>query len=390
MLAWVHQLQEHIAFLERRLECLRTQITQLLEANRDLEAGNAALRAQVEQLRREGAPVFKPNRKKANLPKEPRKKRSHSFVRRLERPTQEVVHACERCPRCDEPLCGGFEKRRRQVIELPVTPVQIIDHVVIERRCPRCHESVAPRLNSQQLGVVGEHRVGVRLMAWVGLMHIVGRVPLAIVQRILKGVYGLHISRGELSEILHTIARIGKDERAQLLKELRAAPVVHADETGWRENGDNGYIWSFSTPAALPNPVRYFEYQKSRAGQVALDILGEQFEGTVVSDFYAGYNALLGPHQRCWVHLLRDVHKLKEKHPDDESVKTWAKQVYLIYIAAKQWRPEATQAPFEQQERLLARLAFERALMEVARPYLDVEGAPQRVLSQRIARFLCG
>ena len=33
---------------------------------------------------------------------------------------------------------------------------------------------------------------------------------------------------------------------------IRASPVVHADETGWRENGRNGYATATPGPSAPP------------------------------------------------------------------------------------------------------------------------------------------
>ena len=60
-------------------------------------------------------------------------------------------------------------------------------------------------------------------------------------------------------------------------------------------------------------------------------VLGERFQGVLGSDFYAAYNVYAGLHQRCWVHLLRDRHKLKEQHPDDAEVQQWAKDVKAIY-----------------------------------------------------------
>jgi transposase len=60
--------------------------------------------------------------------------------------------------------------------------------------------------------------------------------------------------------------------------------------------------------------LRYFVYGKSRSASVVKEVLGEQFEGVVVLDFYGAYNAHLGLHQRGWVDLLRDIHDLKEKH----------------------------------------------------------------------------
>lgn len=50
-----------------------------------------------------------------------------------------------------------------------------------------------------------------------------------------------------------------------LRTEVRASPILHADETGWREDGRNGYIWALSTPASKGR--RYYEYDHSRGGR---------------------------------------------------------------------------------------------------------------------------
>ena len=76
---------------------------------------------------------------------------------------------------------------------------------------------------------------------------------------------------------------------------IRASPVVHADETGWRQSGANGYVWTFSTPTE-----RYF-LRRGR-GKAVVD---NAFSGVLVSDFYAAYHHYDGPKQRCWAHLLR-------------------------------------------------------------------------------------
>ena len=60
---------------------------------------------------------------------------------------------------------------------------------------------------------------------------------------------------------------------------MRGSPYINADETGWREDGQNGYIWTFST-----SDVRYFVYRKSRSGQVAKEAIGNDYLGTVVTD----------------------------------------------------------------------------------------------------------
>ena len=47
----------------------------------------------------------------------------------------------------------------------------------------------------------------------------------------------------------------------------------------------------------------------------SIRVLGESFAGTLVSDFYAAYNGLDCAKQRCLVHLLRELAKLREELP---------------------------------------------------------------------------
>lgn len=140
----------------------------------------------------------------------------------------------------------------------------------------------------------------------------------------------LSLSVGEIAEVLHRVAAKAKPLLGRLQEQLRASRVVHADETGWRQDGVNGYLWSFSS-----DKLRYFLQRQSRGSEVVREALGEGFSGVLVSDFYSAYSFLEGPHQRCWVHLCRDVHELSERHPLDPSVREWARAVHETYLAAK-------------------------------------------------------
>ena len=116
---------------------------------------------------------------------------------------------------------------------------------------------------------------------------------------------------------------------------MQTSTVAHGDETGWRENGQNGYVWAFVTGG--PAAVRYFEFARSRSHLVAQRILGADWRGWLVTDFYAAYNLIPGRHQRCWVHLLRDLHDLKEAQADNPAVVQWATDVRQLYDEAQAW-----------------------------------------------------
>jgi hypothetical protein len=213
-------------------------------------------------------------------------------------------------------------------------------------------------------------------MSFVGWLREVGRMPVRRIRALLEALYGLQLSTGEICEILHTLAEKGKPAYDELKAAVRAHSFVNADETGWREDGINGYLWSFSTPS-----VRFFVYDKSRSHEVPEATLGTEWNRILVSDFYSGYHYHLGLHQRCWSHFARDLRELKDKHPEDAVVVDWVGKVLDVYHRAKEYRND------NPRHRVKAREAFQDELTRLAEPYARSD-CPQRILAERIERFL--
>ena len=308
-----------------------------------------------------------------------RKRRGQGFGRRRLVPTRTEEHALAACPDCGTPLQGGAVVRRRQVLHIPPAPVEVIDHVARRRICPQCGRAHTPPLD---LGaqVLGHQRVSVETMAYIAALRAVGRLPLRAIQWLLGARHGLHLSVGGLVGILRAVADRAAPALEELRERVRGSPAVHADETGWREGGANGYAWFFGTP-----DLRYFHYAASRGGAVVAEVLGAGFEGTLVSDFYAAYNRYVGPHQRCWAHLLRDVHDLRLAHPGDAEVAAWADALHALYLEAK--RQAALDRPAA--ARLAAWDALERQLAALCAPYWAADcTAPQATLCRRADLFL--
>ena len=362
-------------------------IAQLLAQQQLLQERIKQLEVELQSLRGGGGPSPSPPVwVKSNRPtrkKKKRKRRSQGFARKLDPVTARIEHALEHCPECQVGLTGHRIIKTRQVIELPPVQAQVIEHQLIERTCPRCHKRCAPLVDFAALAV-GQQRFGISVQAEVALLREQCRLPFRVIQDYLKHRFNLRVSVGQLVALVAGVAKRGKALVEELKQQIRGSPVVNGDETSWRENGQNGYVWSFST-----DHLRYFVYRKSRASSVVTDVLGEAFEGVVVSDFYGGYNAHLGMHQRCWVHLLRDIHELKEKHKKDQSLRKWAAKVKGIYERAKGYigpSPKLTRVE-QQAERVRRQREFEQELLKVCRPHLKKKRVQSR-LCERIERFL--
>ena len=246
------------------------------------------------------------------------------------------------------------------MLELAPAPVAVVEHVYLARQCPACRRRcLAP---AELAGVVvGQQRLGVGLVSLIATLRTVGRWPYRQIQGYLATVHGLRLSQGALVGAVRTVARQGAAQAAQIREQVRASPVVHADETGWRENGRNGYVWTFSTPTA-----RTF-VRGSRAGSMVDAALGPAFAGTLVSDFYAAYDHVPTPKQRCWAHLLRDVHALRQQHPADAALAAWATRLHELFERGRAGATGPTPGPRAAQRRQRAlRAELQAALVELA------------------------
>jgi hypothetical protein len=196
--------------------------------------------------------------------------------------------------------------------------------------------------------------------ALVAYLRTTLRLPVRQVQVYLETLHQLHLSVGEIVALARGVSQKLQSQADALLAQLHDQPVVHQDETGWRENGRNGYVWTLAS--AGPEAVRYYEHSFSRSHHVAQRLLGARFRGVLVSDFYAAYNLIPGRHQRCWVHLLRDLHQLKEEQAGRDQVVVWAQRVRQLYDEAIAWQaaqPGATAAERRRQYHDLYRRAVE-------------------------------
>ncbi|PKB57645.1 MAG: hypothetical protein BZY73_02130 [SAR202 cluster bacterium Casp-Chloro-G3] len=335
----------------------------------------AALKARLNRRNSPGMPGNKPPSDRPGPNQGPRKGRPHGFARVRMAPTQRVEHAVEVCPDCKTRLVGGWVQRTREVIEIPVVPVQVTEHVFVARVCPVCERRRVPKVALKSV-VVGQQRWGVNLVSLMVTLREEGRLPLRTIQWYLKTVHQLDLSVGSIVRAIQGTSRQAQPVVAEVLDQIRASPVVQADETGWRQDGTNGYVWTFSTPTE-----RYF-LRRGRHKEVVDEVLDESFSGVLVSDFYAAYNHYPGLKQRCWAHLLRDIHHLKVLYPDDAKLARWSGAVHKLYAEAKALvHPEAPQ-------RRLAQLGLERKLLSCCRPFLNDPSAVQGRLCRRIERFI--
>ena len=247
------RLEERVTHQQAEIRTLQATITRLTERIGELVAAQPVDEPPPDPGTHRGpGPPGVPGTKPTSVPPRPkklRKRRPHGFARRRMEPTAHQIHAVEQCPTCGLPLVGGSVKRTREVIEVPQGPITVTEHRYLERRCPGCQQCWVPK--GDLAGVVdGQQRLGVGLVSLITTLREELRLPIAAIQWYLQTLHGLRLSVGGIVGALTRVAMRGQACLADLRTTIRASPVVHVDETGWRENGQNGYAWTFSTPTA--------------------------------------------------------------------------------------------------------------------------------------------
>jgi len=361
---------------------------ELIKLVNQLRSDNEKLRQRVKELEEilkrrkiKPPPTIKPsvNSGTKNQGTESRKQRDTAHVRKKSsEPEFTIYHAMEECPDCQVTIGGNSLAYDREVIDIPLLPAVTTRHVVIKRKCWKCGRVWIPKVDLSDQ-VLGKSRLGVNLTSLTNFMTEWLRVPIEKVQEYLETVYQLEISTGVLVELRHRVAHQGAGSHRQLQQEIRGSPVVNADETGHRENGDNKYTWTFATPK-----IRYFLYQRGRDQEVVREVLGDEFEGVLCSDFYSSYNVYDGRHQRCWAHLLGDIKteiKIYQDHPELKQLKVEIKRLLKQGLKVQA-------SDLELDQRHEQRRHLENQLLQLVTPYLDKSDHPFSTLAKRIDRYI--
>ncbi len=382
----MRQLREENEALREQNAGLRQLMVELGERNAQLREELTAAEERIAELERaqKGPPGFvkgnKPKREGAKAPRCARAKEQNHGRKRAEGATRREEHHIERCPECSCKLRRERVAWHREVIDLPPPPVvEVTEHVIFKGYCPKCATWKYAKL-SESGEVVGQRRFGTRLMTLIGYMTESLRLPYDTVQSYLKTIHGVEISEGAIADLRSELAAQLKPMADGLKAQIQGSAIVHADETGWREDGQNGYVWVFSTPGE--QGVRCYVYDASRGRHVVEGVLGEAFQGVLGSDFYGAYNVYTGRHQRCWAHLLRDLHDLKEEHAQDDAVRGWAEELRALYDRAQAF---VKGGPHSQEEKEKLYVALCREVERLGLLYARAKH-PCRALAKRVLR----
>jgi transposase len=147
-----------------------------------------------------------------------------------------------------------------------------------------------------------------RMMALTGYLKTRCHMSYSTLQLFFADIMDLGVSQGFLAKICTKKLSVAlQPAYAQVAEFIRNAPVVGTDETGHKNPAyKSAWTWCQQTPEAV-----FYHISNSRASQVLIDILGSDFGGIMVCDYFSANKKFINdntiPVQYCLAHLIRDI-----------------------------------------------------------------------------------
>jgi transposase len=275
-----------------------------------------------------------------------------------------VEQKLDRCPDCgqslsDKNIISSWDHLQEDIIPAQIK-VTCFRH--FRYRCSCCHKIQ----NSPAQGDEIPHsKLGPRTLLAAVLFKYQYAMPYNKIASMLKQTCGLPVTDSALSQGVLRLRQRFQGETEALLETIRGSPGLNIDETGWRVNGINDYLWVFTDKFHTAYKIIH-----SRASQVVLDTLGEGYQGTINSDFFSAYNPLPYRKQKCHSHLGREFHEVSKRDDTDEFI--WLKRkvdrLRGDSVRLKANREKYTPAVFQRRLQRLKQRALEFGDMEFTDP----------------------
>jgi transposase len=216
------------------------------------------------------------------------------------------LHQLPACPDCGGELTRTGRTRTRLVEDIPDDRrPEVTEHTIHRDWCPQCQKAVEPVVTDALPGATLGNRTLV-LSAWLhyGLGNTLSQI-VAVFNHHLT----LKVTPGGLIQMWYRLQAILFAWYLEIQAQALDSAVLHGDETGWRVNGKTHWLWCFTT-----TDLTYFMIDRSRGSPALMQFFKDEFAGTLVTDFWGAYNAVIcARKQKCLVHLLREL-KTVEKY----------------------------------------------------------------------------
>ena len=314
---------------------LKKRVQQLEEENKFLKEENRYLKMALEAIEKRllELEVFAKEKSTPSFVKEDVRSYHHKTGQKeghegVSRETPKDINEVKKwdvkeCPDCGTKLSKIQRKRRRFITDIEVKTINT-ENIICGRYCKTCDKIVEPKVTD----ALPNARFGLRLMLLVLALKLDSRVPSNKIVSILDSMFQIKISDGEIYGILNQLKNAFGNYYQELVQKIKEALVKNIDETSWRVDGKNYWIWNF-----INREFVLYVVNQRRSSKVPIAILGNQEGKTFVSDRFSAYNELVKKshceQQICWSHILRDSKDLAEHYREAKYIHKRLKNIYM-------------------------------------------------------------
>jgi hypothetical protein len=234
----------------------------------------------------------------------------------------------EDCPECGyKPLRQTEKVVERTIIDLVLTKSGIkktmTRYVGMQGYCIQCGRYYSPpeirKYNATQL-------YGYGFKSWVIYQRVALRLPYSSIIEAADEYFNEKLGIGHLPDFVQSTGQYYAGTEKTIIQGLLKSPFIHADETKVSIKGINQYVWVFTDGKYV-----IFKLTETREPTIVHDLL-KNYEGTLISDFYPGYDSVPCKQQKCWVHLIRNLNDDLLESPFDSELEAFALEVKKMII----------------------------------------------------------
>jgi len=298
-----------LEYYRNRCNTLEQQVIQIREENIQLREEIASIKETVSALVARNISA-KSDKRHNNTPK----KDSHSKHARKSRnrPTHinsTVTVDSKICANCGNTHLSEPTDTYERTVEDIIPARTIVTRYIITRRyCRNC--------KSQTSGVVHDalpnEIFGLRLMVLMVSLKLSG-LSYQKISHLLKMLFYLDVTESAINHAITKVSAAFGKRYHEMINELKQEKNIHGDETGWRVNGKNHWLWAFVGKWTV-----LYDIDRSRGSVVPKRMLGD-YDGNVTSDSWPAWNCVGKTHQRCQWHYLNDLEDtIQYKNPGKE------------------------------------------------------------------------
>lgn len=216
------------------------------------------------------------------------------------------------CPRCIGFTCWKHNKYYRTITDLKITRTMIKRYIISYHlnifECGDCNFQFTP----EDSLAIGGSKYGRTLYCWIINQSILYRNSYNKISAQLQESFDIDYPAGNVIGAKSQFSEFYKSTFEEIVKNVTSSNLIHIDETTFHIRKESScYVWVFTNIDSV-----FYLFKPTRESEFLTELLAD-FKGVLVSDFYAGYDALNCPKQRCLIHLIRDLNDDLVKHQLD-------------------------------------------------------------------------